>query len=101
MTWRRVVINGFRSCGSCARPIAKGELVAFTRTGAERCEDCGRKIEDPPAEVDDDSGVVEESVPAGGTHQPSLGFERNRMVATGELARRHVADHFHRRRGAR
>lgn len=95
MTWKRALANGIHTCGSCGKAIAAGELVAITRSNLERCEDCGRRIEEPPAEIVD--AAVESGVPAGVRHQPSLGFERNRMASSGDIARRHVARHVERR----
>lgn len=93
MTWRRAVADGLHTCGSCGKAIGVGELVAVTRSNLERCEDCGRKIEDPPETV-----AAEVAVPPGIQHQASLGFgERNRRVSSGEIARRHVARHIERR----
>jgi hypothetical protein len=94
MIWRRAVADGIHKCGSCKYAIAAGEIFAETRTKLTRCEPCGRTIEDPPAVIED----AEVGVPDGVNHQPSLGFERNRMVSSGELARRHVARHVERRR---
>ena len=94
MIWKRAVADGLYKCGSCRTPIAAGELVAFTKTRLERCEPCGRQIEEPHDIEEDETGV-----PPGVTHQPSMGFggERNRMVSTSELARRHASSHFQRR----
>lgn len=73
MTWKRATADGLYRCGRCAKAIAKGALVAFTRHGAARCEDCGRQFEEPPGAIEDSevSGV-----PSGVRHQPSLGFDR-------------------------
>lgn len=99
MTWRRALADGIYRCGSCGKAIAAGELVATTRTGAERCEACARKIEDPPANVPAETTAADVTVPAGIRHQPSFGFGggRNHMVSTGEIARQHVARHFEKR----
>ena len=97
MTWKRAQANGIYRCGSCGNAIGDGELVAFTRTGAERCEPCGRKIEDPPADVPVEA--AETGVSQHVRKQPSFGF--GRIFSTGDLARTHAARHFHRRTSQR
>jgi DNA-directed RNA polymerase subunit RPC12/RpoP len=98
MQWKRAAIDGLYRCGNCRTDIRAGELVAITKTGAERCEPCGRRIEDPPESIESDE--TQSGVPRGVRHQASLGFDGRRMASTGEVARQHVARHFNRRRRA-
>lgn len=86
MTWRREIADGIHRSGSCKHAIKAGEIYAETRTHLIRCEACARKIEAPPAVIEEGAPT---GVPSGIKHQASLGFE-----SAGSMAGRHLANHL-------
>lgn len=83
MTWRYALLN--ESCGRCHKTVPQGELELVVEiAGAPtrvRCQPCGEQLTGNAAVVTDLPQAPPPGVPAGISHQPSLGFTPVAVVA--------------------